>query len=106
MTVEWDTHKTVLVDVPGATPGGVSPDVEMEGLGLNRRERDRDDREGYGRLEDDRDDDYVVSPSLSLSRPSPSPFAASRCDQARSPWMNSMKKGESLIKCSVLQLIL
>lgn len=46
------------MDVPGAVPGGRSPDVEMEGLGLNRREKD--DREGYGRLEDDRDDDYVV----------------------------------------------
>jgi hypothetical protein len=30
--------------------------MEMEGMGLNRRE----DREGYGRLEDDRDDDFMV----------------------------------------------
>lgn len=45
----------MLVDVPGVNHDR-SPDVEMEGMGLNRR----DEREGYGRL-DDGDDDYLVS---------------------------------------------
>jgi len=49
--VEWDTHKTVLVEVPGAPP--VDADVEMEGMGLNRKD------EGYGRLDDDWDDHEV-----------------------------------------------
>ena len=51
LTVEWDTHKTVLVEVPGAPP--VDTDVEMEGMGLNRKD------EGYGRLDDDWDDHEV-----------------------------------------------
>lgn len=56
LTVEWDTHKTVLVEVPGAGPGSqYSPDVEMEGLGLNRN----NEREGYGRLDEDHDDEHV-----------------------------------------------
>ena len=49
--MEWDTHKTVLVEVPGAPP--VDADVEMEGMGLNRKD------EGYGRLDDDWDDHEV-----------------------------------------------
>ena len=59
LTVEWDTHKTVLVEVPGAPP--VDTDVEMEGMGLNRKD------EGYGRLDDDWDDHEV---GLSLTSPS------------------------------------
>ena len=58
LTVEWDTHKTVLVEVPGAPP--VDTDVEMEGMGLNRKD------EGYGRLDDDWDD-HEVSPCLVTS---------------------------------------
>lgn len=53
MTVEWDTHKTVLVEVPGAPP--VDADVEMEGMGLNRKDNERE----YGRLDDDWDDHEV-----------------------------------------------
>jgi hypothetical protein len=45
----------VLVEVPGAPP--VDTDVEMEGMGLNRKD------EGYGRLDDDWDD-HEVSPSF------------------------------------------
>lgn len=53
LTVEWDTHKTVLVEVPGAGSASQSShDVEMEGLSLNRS----NEREGYGRLEDDYED--------------------------------------------------
>ena len=57
LTVEWDTHKTVLVEVPGAGPEGArSPDMEMEGMGLTRG----NERE-YGRLDDDWDDHDVSS---------------------------------------------
>ena len=41
----------MLVEVPGAPP--VDTDVEMEGMGLNRKD------EGYGRLDDDWDDHEV-----------------------------------------------
>ena len=41
----------MLVEVPGAPP--VDADVEMEGMGLNRKD------EGYGRLDDDWDDHEV-----------------------------------------------
>jgi hypothetical protein len=57
LTVEWDTHKTVLVEVPGAAPGqSRDMDMEMEGMGLNRNDRER---EGYGRLDEDWDDEHV-----------------------------------------------
>lgn len=41
----------MLVEVPGAPPEDA--DVEMEGMGLNRKD------EGYGRLDDDWDDHEV-----------------------------------------------
>ena len=48
----------MLVEVPGAPP--VDADVEMEGMGLNRKD------EGYGRLDDDWDD-HEVSIVLSIN---------------------------------------
>lgn len=58
LTVEWDTHKTVLVDVSGENAR--SNDVEMSGMsgpgssgaggGDSLSGRDRSE---YGRLEDD-----------------------------------------------------
>jgi len=57
LTVEWDTHKTVLVEVPGAPPVERDTEMEMEGMGLNRKDGDRE--HGYGRLDDDWDDHEV-----------------------------------------------
>jgi hypothetical protein len=47
LTVEWDTHKTVLVQVPGAGEKGDNMEMEMGGMDRNGK------RENYGRIADD-----------------------------------------------------